>query len=961
MNSSKRFCIQLLGSPLVAGPDGRPVAGRAVQRHRIALLALLELATGRSMSRDKLMGLLWPESDTEAARRLLNQAVYHLRRTLGENGILSAADELHVNPEVVQSDVASFESALASGDHAGAVSAYRGPFMDGFFLNDAPEFDRWMEMQRQRLGDAFAKALEALAHDAEQRGDVPAAVEWWKRRASHDPFDSSVAVRLVEVLARQGNRAGALQHAALHSRLLHDEFGIAPSPQLTELAERLRAQPEARPDIPAVSVTSARALHDAPVQSDAPARLSRQIPIERRRWYYGLGALVLTLVAAAAFWLTRPDDSRWLTRTALPRIEKDLDVADWESAYRVAREVEKRIPRSRELAELWPRITWRVTIQSQPESALVYRQAYNARDDAWEQLGKTPLVNIRIPYGASRLRLELPGYQPLHRVLGGAHLNWTELKADFPDDLLVGPEIFQLDTDGTLPAGMVRVSAWTFDADSNSYRLPDFFIGRYEVTNAEYKRFVDAGGYQQPSLWDTVVMHGDTIPWRKAMQRFVDRTGRPGPSTWEAGDYPHGQANYPVSGVSWYEASAYARFIRQQLATAHHWQQALANALFPWMLPLSNFSGQGPRRVNASRAMSHVGTFDMTGNVREWTSSSIGNQRVILGGSWTEPYYTAGLRDASAPPEDRSPANGFRTAITHDPPQLAAVLQVPLVRKTAAPVIRQQPVSDDVYAAYSRVFDYDRSPLNATVEAVDTTRLWIRQRVKFAAAYGDESALLHLYLPTRGRPPYQVVIYWPGWDTFSLDDADEYFAKQIDFIVKSGRAVAFPIYRGIFDRRQPNQRWRPEFGTAAYRDNTIYTVKDLRRTIDYLDTRPDIKRSAIGYFGYSWGGVNGPVAMAQEPRIRVGIIDIGLLPPMAATPEVDPVNSLPRVRVPTLMFSGEFDSMVPKENSARYFSLIGTASPQKRHVIAIGGHFIPRELLIRETLDWLDKYLGQVE
>ena len=81
---------------------------------------------------------------------------------------------------------------------------------------------------------------------------------------------------------------------------------------------------------------------------------------------------------------------------------------------------------------------------------------------------------------------------------------------------------------------------------------------------------------------------------------------------------------------------------------------------------------------------------------------------------------------------------------------------------------------------------------------------------------------------------------------------------------------------------------------------------------------------------------------------------------MAATPEVDPVNALPRVRVPTLMFSGEFDPMVPRENSTRYFALIGVPPTHKRHVIAIGGHFIPRDLMIRETLDWLDRSLGPV-
>ena len=220
--------------------------------------------------------------------------------------------------------------------------------------------------------------------------------------------------------------------------------------------------------------------------------------------------------------------------------------------------------------------------------------------------------------------------------------------------------------------------------------------------------------------------------------------------------------------------------------------------------------------------------------------------------------------------------------------------------------------------------------------------------------------VVHLYLPTTGVAPYQTVVYFPGWDTFWLDDVDEYFAKQADFIVKSGRAVAFPIYRGIFERRIDNQRSRAPFGTAAYRDNAIYTIKDLRRTVDYLETRRDIDRDAIALYGYSWGGVNGPVAIAQEPRIRAAVIQIGLLPQMAATPEVDPVNALPRVRIPLLMFSGEFDPMVPAENAQRYFDLIGTPNDRKRHVIAIGGHFIPRDLLIRETLAWLDRYIGRV-
>ena len=132
---------------------------------------------------------------------------------------------------------------------------------------------------------------------------------------------------------------------------------------------------------------------------------------------------------------------------------------------------------------------------------------------------------------------------------------------------------------------------------------------------------------------------------------------------------------------------------------------------------------------------------------------------------------------------------------------------------------------------------------------------------------------------------------------------------------------------------------------------------DLRRSIDYLETRSDIDRNAIAYFGHSWGGLNGAAVLAQEPRFRTGIIYVGFLRNLAG-PEVDPAIALPRVRLPVLMLSSEYDAAVPLENARRYFDLIGTREPDKKHVIEQGGHFVPRERLIGETLEWLAARLG---
>lgn len=983
MNSSNPCCIRLLGTPLVVAGGGQPITGRAVQRHRIALLALLTLGPGQGLSRERLLGHLWPESDPDRARHLLNQAIYQLRKALGEDAITSTGEELRLNEERVCADAVQFGRARALGDHATAVALYQGPFLDGFYLNEAVEFERWVERERSRLAGEFAKSLETLAEAAEADHDLRGAADWWRRRTDQDPFDSRVALRLMQALEADGNHAGALQHAMQHARLLREELEIAPAPEIAAFVDRLRTTATDSPSlttrrrgVAAETQSHSRPWSAATVHPAPQTRSTETSPIDvlatparaptpsagPKRHTLAITALTAAVAVLLMIWVASGTDDRWLHDEALPAIERYLDVADWESAYALAREAETRLPGNREVAELWPRIAWTVTIESEPEGATVLRQSYASGSTKWEVLGRTPLQGVRMPYGLSRIRLELDGYRPVLRALGGAHINWQELGPMDPDHVLVGPEMYRLDSAAVLPPDMVRVPGGVFLIGSDSVPVSDFLLGQYEVTNAEFKHFVDAGGYRRADLWDPIILRGETVPWPEAVAQFVDRTGRPGPSTWEAGYFPADEDDFPVSGVSWYEAAAFARFTGRELPTAHHWQHALANSMFPWLLPASNFASQRPRPVHQSTAMSHVGAFDLTGNVREWTATTIGSERVILGGSWTDPYYIAGTTDVSARPEDRSAGNGIRLAVTPDDPKIAAKLRAPIrKRATAAPVVTASPVTDDLYGAFSRIFDYDRSALDAVVESMDTTRLWIRERIALDAGYGAQRMPLHLYRPATGTPPYQTIVYWPGWDTFWLNDADVYFAKQVDFIVKSGRAVAFPIFRGTFERRVGDARRRPAFGTAEYRDNTVHTIKEMRRTVDYLETRSEIDGEAIAFFGYSWGGVNGPLAIAQEPRFRAAVIQIGLLPPMAATPEVDPINSLPRVRVPTLMFSGEFDPIVPRENRERYFALIGTPTAQKRHVIAIGGHFVPRELVIRETLDWLDRYLGRVE
>jgi cephalosporin-C deacetylase-like acetyl esterase len=170
----------------------------------------------------------------------------------------------------------------------------------------------------------------------------------------------------------------------------------------------------------------------------------------------------------------------------------------------------------------------------------------------------------------------------------------------------------------------------------------------------------------------------------------------------------------------------------------------------------------------------------------------------------------------------------------------------------------------------------------------------------------------------------------------------------------------YPIYKGTFERGGDLRSDYPE-PTARYKDYLIMWVKDLARSIDYLETRQDLDGSRIAYYGLSWGGALGAVLPAVEPRIKVNVLYVAGLSFQHALPEVDIINYITRVKQPTLILNGELDFFFPPETSQRpMFELLGTPAADKRRMVYPGGHSVPRTEMIKESLQWLDRYLGPV-
>jgi len=234
------FRLQLLGGPALER-DGTPLTGRSTQRRRLALLALLAVARETGLSRDKLLAYLWPERNAELGRHSLSQILHAIRKDLGAQALLTGIDDVRVNSAILTCDLWVLEDARATGDLRRAEAAYTGPFLDGFFIDEAPEFERWAEGERQRLARAYEDILEELAHEAARAGTPVEAARWWQRRAALDPLDSRVAVAFMNAMAAGGNRAGAIQYARIHASLLSQEMGVGPNVAVAALAQRLAA------------------------------------------------------------------------------------------------------------------------------------------------------------------------------------------------------------------------------------------------------------------------------------------------------------------------------------------------------------------------------------------------------------------------------------------------------------------------------------------------------------------------------------------------------------------------------------------------------------------------------------------------------------------------------------------------------------------------------------------------
>ena len=813
----------------------------------------------------------------------------------------------------------------------------------------------------------------------------------------------SVGVLLYEMVSGRRPFDDSSPAATASAILTRDPLPLArfapdTPPELERLvAKAIRKDPEERYQTAADLLVDLRALKDertfqarlerSTPPSDRPPSIAKSavasgaVPASWPRIRAAHVAAIVALVGLAAggwWWKQRENVARAIAQ--LPQLAALAEARRHFEAYDLAVALEPQLPGDLTIASLMPAISDTVSASTDPPGARVYLKRF-APDavvglPGRQLVGTTPVKNVRIARGEYVLSLEMDGYSPDERSVSGVTIR--------QGTLVITPRPINVDVRlqraASMPAGMVfvpgsdyRLASWSRPTDRRA-RLDDYYIDKFEVSNREFKDFINAGGYVKREYWiHPFVKDGRGVAWDKAMALMVDRTGLPGPREWSNQNPPDSKADHPVTGVSWYEAAAYAAFRGKQLPTAFQWEKAARGGLgpvggvtfMPWgafypgdtLDHRANFgSGTVPVASNEF-GVSRVGAYNMAGNVSEWTVNDSSEGYLATGGAWGDPTYTfasyggrpgffssdkLGFRLAQSTPGATGDQGGSRIEMAQE-----------------IPAYRPTPLS--TFTTLAAAYRYEPSPLDARIEETVDTPDWKREKITFNGAAG-ERAIAYLYLPNHVARPLQVIHYAPAGDVAGgFRSITESMDEKMAPFVKSGRAAFGVVLKGYIGRLRPAGTEPPAPMSVEYLEQIVDRMIDLRRGLDYLETRADLDRTRIGFLGPSGGAMIGLILTALETRYRAVILSGSGLPSefTRVIAPANPANFASHIRAPKLMVQGRYDEDSPLRTSAEpLFKLL--AEP-KRFFLYDGGHVPPLETMMRATGGWLDEMMGRVQ
>lgn len=694
------------------------------------------------------------------------------------------------------------------------------------------------------------------------------------------------------------------------------------------------------------------------------------------------------LLAACALALVVGSTAGWLywrhaklnqAQAALPRIEELVSAERFFEAYDLALEAQRYLPNDPTLARLMGTVADDLSIETDPPGAKVYLKRFSSDESgkfpARQFIGTSPINHQQIARGAYVVSMEKEGYAALERTVHGTVLQLGGMLLPSQPIHLEAKlaEAEQVPARMTfVPGGVYRLVAW-LRPSAERLQLGDYFIDRYEVTNREYKEFISAGGYRKREFWrHKFVKDGHEISWEEAISGFKDRTGLPGPRSWQNQEIPEGKAEHPVTDITWYEAAAYAAFRGKELPTVFQWEKAArdgqtmdAGVIMPWGLytgtgtleQRANFGRRGTLPVESLEfGQSPYGCYHMAGNVAEWCRNQSDGGFATAGGSWDDPPYLFGYYGAF-PGLYSSGKLGFRCAL-NSPSATGDQGAQALHPDAEVPVYK--PAGEASFRAWqAQYYHYAQPPLDAAVEERIETDDWRREKITYVGARG-ERAIAYLYLPKQSAPPWQVIQIIPPGDSFwGITPIEVGLEARSPALLKLGRAVLAVVLKGFPERAWPPNHKMPAQGTEEYRDMVLDWITDERRALDYVATRSDLDSSRIAYYSTSYDASFKLGLPSVEPRYRAVVLNGNCLREEdQVLPEINPVNLVPNMRAPKLMLQGRYDEGCRLKSQAE--PLFKLLREPKRIVLYESGHILPLGLSVPTINHWLDETMGPV-
>ncbi|MFO7671110.1 MAG: SUMF1/EgtB/PvdO family nonheme iron enzyme [Bacteroidales bacterium] len=695
-------------------------------------------------------------------------------------------------------------------------------------------------------------------------------------------------------------------------------------------------------------------LKEASVKDSEPEKRRISVSLKRRKILLPGILMIIAIGITIGFRINHQSKLNSAQKIKLPaliheigNIEETNGSQNW-NVYHNAIKLEKILRNDPKFINLWNNITFPLTINTAPTKAKVYAKPYSLPDTAWQFMGETPLLELPFPKGLSRIKIEKPGFETQYDILfkafslptDGHHLN------------------YKLFVTGDTPENMVFIPGHKGDFSTtpimDALYAGDIWMDRYEVTNQQYKLFIDAGGYTNPDFWSNQFFDGeDTLEFDIAIDRFKDKTGWAAPISWEQGDFPKGAEDLPVTGICWYEASAYAKYVDKELPTLFHWVYLSEPHAAAEITKFGNYDDEGPEVGGTHPSETRFGTYDMPGNVSEWVFNSMGSNHIIIGGNFKEPSYWYNNR-LGVSPWTRNELLGFR-CMRYINDTLRNELSKAF-RSNDRDFSKAEPVSDEVFSVIENLYRYEKDSLYPVIESRVETEDWIQEIVSVNVPYDDVPMEIVVFLPVNAKAPYQSIIYYPGADArYENSIANLRLKYWNDFLVKGGRAVIWPVYYSTYGRGEVKAN-NPQTRRQVY----SYIMIDAQIACDYLETRADMDAERIAFFGASWGGFMAPYVLAIEERIKLGILSLFGVQSSDEYQEFDQINYLPRVKIPMLLMAGRYDPDYSLKQQQAFYDFLGTPEIDKKWKIYESTHYIPRKDAINESMNWLDKYFGPV-